>query len=328
MNDKEQLEKSELLGSYIDGQLSPRQSTELKRLLNHDPQLRQELESLERQKQLLQTLPIETAPPELAGDIKATLERRFILHHSTRHLVSAGQWGLRLRRIAAIAALVLVPLLALSLVVYTILKPTALEPGAFPASDSPVISANNEFQVSESDFADNYTPVLQFHTRQPIAAADFIEKKIHTLGLMNFTVGQRESDRASFKITCSRQYLTGLIGQMQELWPLCDKADYALLNKGGSQPVVQVGRIELPQMLEMLQLNDVSDAVQLASAISEKNTLPPAAEMNPVFPPSPLDKPLQPFLAWDEKTQSQPQAVEETANTQDTISLVIEVLGL
>jgi hypothetical protein len=325
MSDKEQIEKSELLSGYIDDQLSPRQITELKRLLNHNPQLQQELASLERQQQLLQTLPREAAPPELAGDIKAALERRFILHHSVRHFVPAGHRGLWVRRIAAIAALVLVPLLALSLVVYTILRPPAAEPGAFPASDSMGISANEGRQIPETDFAVNYTPVLQFHTRQPIAAADFIEKKIHTLGLMNFTAGQRESDRASFKITCSRQYLAGLIGQMRELWPLCDKTAYALLNKDGSQPVVQVGGIELPQVLEMLRLNDVSEAVRLASAIAEKNTLAPAAETNPAFPPSPLDKPLQPFLAWDEKNTD---TAKEDPNPQDTITLVIEVLGL
>ncbi len=325
MSDKEQLEKSEMLSSYIDDRLSPRQITELKRLLDHDSQLRQELEVLERQKQLLRTLPVEAAPPELAGEIKAAIERRFILRHSERHFVPAGQWGLRLRRIAAVAALVLVPLLGLGLVVYTILEPSTAEPDAFPASVSRVISANNVLQTPESDFAVNFTPVLQFHTQQPIAAADFIEKKIHTLGLMNFAVGQRESDRASFKITCSRQYLASLISQMQELWPLCDKAAYALLSKDSSKPVVQISKIELPQMLQMLQLNDVSDAVDLASVITDKSTQPPAVEMNPNLFPSPLDKPLQPFLAWDEKNTP---AAKEDPNAQGTISLVIEVLGM
>jgi hypothetical protein len=326
MNDKEQFEKNELLSGYIDNQLSPRQVTEFKRLLNHNPQMQQELEALERQKQLLRTLPVESAPAELAGDIKAVLERRFILHHSARQFAPVGQWRLRLRRVAAVAALVLIPLLALGMVVYTIIKPSGLESGPVLVTDSPTISVNDQPQTSDSDFAANYTPVLQFHTRQPIAAADFIEKKIHTLGLMNFATGQRESDRASFKITCSRQYIAELIGQMRELWPLCDKTTYALLSKDALQPVVQVGKIELPQMLEMLQLNDVSEAVRMASVISEKNALtPPAAGIDQSFPQSPLDQPLQPFLAWNENTQPAPK---ENADTQDTMSFVIEVLGL
>ena len=51
MSEKEHLDKEELLSGYIDGQLTPRQLTELKRLLAHDPNLHKELAAMEQQRQ-------------------------------------------------------------------------------------------------------------------------------------------------------------------------------------------------------------------------------------------------------------------------------------
>ncbi len=321
MSDKEQFEKFELLSDFVDDQLPPRQVNELKRLLNNNPQMQQDLKHLQLQKQLLQMLPVESAPAEMADEIKSALERRFILDHAARHHAVGGRWRLWFRRLAATAALVLLPLFALGLVVYTIIRPTPADIAA-PQTQNIAAVDNQTTHNSSPDIAAEYTPVLQFQTAQPIAVADFIEKKIHSLGLMNFTVGQRESDRASFKITCSRQYIAGLIDQMSELWPRCEKTTYALIDKASTKPLAQVARIEPSQVLEMLQTSDTSSAVQLAAAITEKNAVRPVEKSNPDAPASPLSNPIKPILAWDENNPA-----KEPADTQDTISVVIEVLG-
>ncbi|MBM4103299.1 MAG: hypothetical protein FJ263_04500 [Planctomycetes bacterium] len=315
MSEKEYLEKNELISGYIDGQLTPRQITELKRLLAHDSQCQQELEAMERQQRLLQSLPVESAPAGLTQEIQSALERQFILGGSVRHSDTVGKWGLRLRKAAAAAAMILLPLLALSAVVYTILQPTEQAPNT---SSEPVAAIEKGASASPELL---FSAVLQFQTNQPIAANDFIEKKIHTLGLMNFTTPARQSDRTSYKIVCSRKYVEGLVGELADLWSHSEKASYALLDTSTKQPVCVDG-IDAQQALAMIRLADISTAAKLAQNISEQNTQKALVKANPadVAEPRP-EKPSKPILAWDKDMQQVP------ADGQDTICLVIEVLG-
>jgi anti-sigma factor RsiW len=90
MTQIERPEIEELLSSYIDGELSERQCNEVKRLLDHDPQVAEMLSHMQRQKELLNALEVETAPETMLDDIKATLERSMLL----------GQVGQEIREIA------------------------------------------------------------------------------------------------------------------------------------------------------------------------------------------------------------------------------------
>jgi hypothetical protein len=320
MNEKEHLEKNELISGYIDGQLTPRQMTELKRLLAHDPQCRQELEAMERQRQLLQSLPVESAPAELTQEIQSALERQFVLGGSVRHSDKAGKWGFHLRKAVAVAAMILLPLLALGVVVYTILQPTEQTPNT---ASGPVAAIEKKAPAASPELL--FSAVLQFQTNQPISANDFIEKKIHTLGLMNFTTPQRQSDRTSYKIVCSRKYVEGLVGELADLWSHSEKASYALLDTSTKQPV-RVDGIDVQQTLAMIHLADISTAAKLAQNISEQNTQKALAKANPADTASQQlpEKPSKPILAWDKDAQQLPADTDG----QDTICLVIEVLGL
>jgi hypothetical protein len=308
MSEKEHIDKEELLSGYIDGQLTPRQLTEFKRLLAHDPNLHKELEALEYQRRILQSLPVETAPVLMAEEIRSVLERRFILADSVHSVHVSDVWGLRLRKVAAAAAMVLLPLIILGAVVFTILQPEESVPGV--STEAVALSPQPAAEPL-------FSAVLQFQTDQPIAANDFIEKKIHTLGLMNFTTPGRQSDRTSYKIICSRRYIEGLVGELAELWPRCRKASYAILDTGTNQPV-HVEAIDPQQTLTMLQLTDMSNARKLAQDIAEQNTQK-AAQTSPAEPQ--LPKVSKPILAWDESGQ------KAAADEPDTICLVIEVLG-
>lgn len=317
MSDKENLDQQELINGCVDEQLSPRQATELKRLLAHNPQLEAELKTLQQQRRLLRSLPVESAPEGLAEDIKTALERRFILDHHYRHHETAGKWGLVFRRLATTAAMILIPMGILGILVYTIVRQpqVAQGPALLPSPVPPMASSNDSQPVPlpDEDFP-SYSALLQFQTNQPVQSRDFIEKKIHTLGLMDMTQIRPLSDRTSFRITASRQYIVGLVRELQELWPRCEKATYALLT-GQERESVHVENINLQQALEILQLGDVNQAVQLAKTFTEQNAQP-----NPAV--SPLDNPSQPILAWDKKS------TETEPDTTDTICLVIEVLGL
>ncbi len=68
-------EIDELLNSFIDGELPPRQQTEVQRLIAHDPQVGQRLRQLQKCKMLLASLPFAEAPAGMLENIKAALER-------------------------------------------------------------------------------------------------------------------------------------------------------------------------------------------------------------------------------------------------------------
>lgn len=312
MSEKEHLDKDELLTGFIDGQLTPRQLTELKRLLAHDSSLQKDLEALQQQRQLLRSLPVETAPILMAEEIRSVLERKFILADTANHVKKSDVWGLRLRKIAAAAAMILLPLVILSAVIYTILQPSETASDVPPETVvlSPVPSAEPLFAA-----------VLQFQIGQPVAANDFIEKKIHTLGLMNFTTLGRQSDRTSYKIICSRQYIEGLVAELADLWPRCEKASYALLDTSTNQPI-RVEAIDPQQAVAMIQLTDPAAAAKLAQDFSEQNARKAAAKTNPDHMTEPLIPNVsKPILAWGESVQ------QVAGDESNTICLVIEVLG-
>ena len=69
MNEHPKTEIEELFSASLDGELTQRQETELKRLLQNEPQMVEQLAALRRQRECC-ALPVETAPPSLAEDIR------------------------------------------------------------------------------------------------------------------------------------------------------------------------------------------------------------------------------------------------------------------
>ncbi|MHC4734051.1 MAG: anti-sigma factor family protein, partial [Planctomycetota bacterium] len=64
----------ELLNSYIDGELTEREQTEVKRLISHDAQVAQRLRELQTSKILVSSLPRAEAPDRILDGVKASLE--------------------------------------------------------------------------------------------------------------------------------------------------------------------------------------------------------------------------------------------------------------
>ena len=108
MSDESKQNIDELLSGYVDGELSKRKYTELKRLMEHDPELAEKFSELEKQKQLLNAMPVETAPEGLFDAVIASQERKFILdEYSASSGESEGIKHLMFRR-ALTAAVIFV----------------------------------------------------------------------------------------------------------------------------------------------------------------------------------------------------------------------------
>ena len=185
-NDRNHVE--ELLSGYIDGQLSKRQKMEIKRLLVHDSALAEELEQLSRQKKLLNSLPIASAPVNLLDDIKASLERKLILDDYSLETdeVAGAKHLFFCRALTGAAMFALIGLLGY--VVFNIVKPapTSIEPVVMrnvwrKALDSQLpdaVSNVDEFTKADQSKEHAFTITLDLGSYSSIAANNYIEKAV------------------------------------------------------------------------------------------------------------------------------------------------------
>ena len=69
----------ELLSSFMDGELSPRQRTEVQRMAAHDPAVARRLRQLQNCRTLFCSLPPAEAPGDMLEQIRQSLERKTLL---------------------------------------------------------------------------------------------------------------------------------------------------------------------------------------------------------------------------------------------------------
>jgi len=193
----------ELLNSFIDGELTVRQQTEVQRLVAHDPQIAKRLQQLQKTRLLVSSLPLAEAPAGLAERIKATLQgepqRAEPAIERERIKRRTGTWHLLGRRVLAAAAMIgLVAILAA--VVYTIVMPRAAQP--------PV----------------GFDGRLELKTTDLVAVNEAINKAIKDKGLLDSATLTQQQGKNVYALTCSRQDLNSLLAGLADVWRKSDSA--------------------------------------------------------------------------------------------------------
>jgi hypothetical protein len=181
MSEKSKIEMEELLNALVDDEATERQKKEFDRLMQHDPSIAEQLAVMQRQRQILGALPVDSAPVSLVEDVLSGLERKQTpgdaagtgaMVTDTAHLF--------LRRVLTTAAMLLLPIGILSFVVYEIIKP----PSAGPIDYSSVgngLALNNGADVTALNppvTAQSlpFDGVLTFSTQQPMTVSNYAEK--------------------------------------------------------------------------------------------------------------------------------------------------------
>ncbi len=126
MSDESKHNIDELLNGYVDGELSERKYTELKRMMQHDSELAARYSDLKKQKQLLNSMPVEKAPQGLLDEVISSLERKLILNeYSAASVESEGIKHLMFRRVLT-AAVIMVLFGMLGGLIYNITSPAQI----------------------------------------------------------------------------------------------------------------------------------------------------------------------------------------------------------
>jgi hypothetical protein len=342
MNEKEKFDIDELLSGYLDGQLSERHCTEVKRLIAHDEQVARQLQQLEKCRELLAGLPRAKAPAGLVEAVKESLERRVLVdEYYQRSGVRAGQRSLFVRRLVAAAAMVALAG-ALGLVVFNILRPEPAvhKPLAKPEWTEPGYSEpGSGGTMTAADYtvvagADSVTAAmagqmkLELKTSDPASAAKLLSRLIYDSGLADYASPAVQAGRFVYSLRVSREDMAALLADLGGTWSRFDETSLTVAGRQLGE-AVRVDGVSLEQLIAISQQDDVQRRAATARDFGKLNRI--AAQLPGrqalIAIAGSEQEPLnvnKPVLTW-----ARPGGAEKTTASQqpERVHLTIIVIG-
>ena len=289
----ENVNVEELLNSYIDGELSQRHETEVKRLLRNDPEIAKRLRELERCKMLVSSLPSDDAPESMLGDIKATLERRALLGAQPELANQRlGRMHLLFRKVVSAAAMIAL-VGGLAIVVYTIVAPQGEGKSLITSDNTFVITeqpqpAPEEVVIEQPSVAvdDTQKPLpgtvdadagefngrLELKTNNPIAVAAVIKRAIDDNGLFAYSSLASQENENIYKLSCSREGLGLLLADLENIWGRFDSTTLFVETDQQAEQIV-VSNVEAGQIVEIINQDSPQKYTQAAKGYAVLNEL-------------------------------------------------------
>ncbi len=213
---KNEYETDRLLNAYIDGQLSPREETEVKRLIDNDKDAAERLSQLQKCKLLLQSLPEAKAPAGILQNVIANLntpeeeEEPVRVYRPKRQFF--GVVHLFMRKSLAAAALFLL-ICGLGIMIYYIISPPQ-------RPDIPKIPGTGTI-VSNTNTGTTVQPVftarLELKAKTPETQAE-IETFLKENFAANITASNIQPQAAGFTISCPGDKIARLTEGLQFMW--------------------------------------------------------------------------------------------------------------
>ncbi len=210
----------ELLNSFIDGELTEREKTEVQRLISHDAQVAQRLRELQTSKMLVSSLPRAEAPARILEQIKSSLEtetisgrREWNEEHSDRRV---GVRHLMVRKLLAAAAMVGL-VAVLGSVIYTIVVP-----------ESPPISPVPEVVVA-------FDGRLELKTDALRTVNTFIDRAIEDNGLSDSISVESRGGKRVYSLICGQEDLNLLLANLADVWESCNSTTLFVETKSSGE---------------------------------------------------------------------------------------------
>ena len=278
---KENQNIEELLNSFVDGELTTRQSTEVQRLIANDKQVAQQLSELENCKMLVGSLPPAEAPAEMISRIKESLAKETLLTrptHSTEHFDRrVGARHLLVRKIVAAAAMIAL-VAGLVVTVYTIIgpesitdRPVAIEHWQQPVREVEVVVAEKPIVKPVAD-AMRFNGRLEVKTGDLVAINAFINKAIEENGLSGYVSSESEERKSVYTINCSRQAFALLLADLEYVWPRFDSPTlFVETSRIGDRVVVD--EVSAEQIAGIINQDHFNDSIKMARDFAVLNNM-------------------------------------------------------
>jgi hypothetical protein len=308
MNMKENPELDVLLNSYIDGELPIRKRTEVRRLLNNDPQAAQRFQQLQKCKTLFGSLPIAQAPAGMLDKIKVSLgstekaiEFEPAVHKPARSKI------LYLYRLTAVAAVIVMGAI-LSVVIYSI-RPQNSIPAINPAEPTTLTASQSPIQKV-------FTGRLELKTTDIAAVDSFINRVIEDNGLSESVTVARQANRCVFSVGCDKPQLNRILNELGSIWQKFDSADLFVNTEVFGQQVA-VNNVTVQQVAEIAESGNAVESARNFAAINDvADRFPLTQVMRDIERPDDFMTILKPVL-----TSRQP--IPTVTPTEKTVQLSI-----
>lgn len=260
----------ELLSCYLDGELPKHRHTEVRRLIEHDPEIAEKIARLRKQKLLLNDLPTVSAPVSVTNHINAVIESKIILHESTP-LVGARQ--LFFRRVAT-AAIFLILFGSLTGLIYHIISPNpSIETAQEPRSVTPGIETVSVPDIKRLT-APAFTSTLEVTTAQPVEMNAFLEKELFKLNLPTSSVSSTDPAQRTYQITCDPDRMITLVSKLGTVWDKCKTTRFCIDGQDAFADTIVAG-ITSGQIVSILKKDKPGDRIETAKNFAAKNALAP-----------------------------------------------------
>lgn len=339
-------EIEELLNGYLDGELSHRQQTEVKRLISNDPEIAERLRELESCKKLVGSFGNQTPPEEIIEDIKSALERKTLLQDAPLpEEPHKGRRQLFLRKVISYAAMILLGLI-LAAVVYKITGPAEIsnEPefarretqqkiemqagedtdtpqAGDKAEQRPAVAADTAAQ--QPDFLKNFDVKIELATPAPDMVASVINSCTEHFSLD--VVGPLNSLNETASLSVGRGELEFLLSQIDSVLP--DKSEFrAELNYDGEKIIVDdLSFSRFAEFFNGDNSKEIAAAVKQAEAFSRLSNTMLAREIDSeIGADVALSRIPKPVLTSD--IENSPE--QETVSPQEKFFLTLRVKEL
>ncbi len=263
----------ELLNSFIDGELAPRQHTEVQRLVAHDKKIAQRLDELQQCKMFLSSLPVAEAPPQILENVKASLARRTLLgeepsafdeHIGARHLLG--------RKVFAAAAMFgLVAILAA--VVYSIIAPTV--PGRPVTAERPNMPPRIDWTepAPAAIVTAPFSGRLELQTNILPAIVGIINRAIEeNIPSDEWIASDQSKIREPYSLVCSIESFNLLLARLDDIWGKLDSATLLVDTEVFGQKVV-VEAVTAEQIADIVNQNDSTRRIEVARDFAVLNNV-------------------------------------------------------
>lgn len=269
---KENPNIDELLNSFIDGELTAGQQTEVQQLVAHNPQIAKRLRELQRCKMLVGSLPCDEAPAGLLNDVKASLARRTLLDQQSSVIDErAGTRHLLARKVLAAAAMIGL-VAVLGVVIYTIVAPEPVPEVPIAIEDQQPLEIIEAVESRESLIAIEFNGRLELKTSALIAVDAFVNRAIQDNGLSNSLSPVRRPDKSVYSINCSREELNLLLADLEYIWAELDSATLFVETDVFNRQV-EVEAVSTKQIAEIVGQDSEQMCIKVAKDFAVLNSM-------------------------------------------------------
>lgn len=263
----------ELLCSFMDGELSPRQQTEVQRMAARDPEVARRLRRLQSCRSLFCSLPVAEAPGDMLEQIKLSMERHTLLQEQPAFARrSAGTWHLVFRKFVAAAAMIGL-LAVLGTVVYEIVAPV---PGTGPqppvaTGQRPMWTGTDPVAASSVVADAGFSGRLELKTAALVQADASIKRAIEDNGLANFVQADAIDGGRVYRLVSTREGVNRLLTSLSGLWPNLDSATLHVSRLGEFIDPVVVEAVTPGQAVSIVARNNTQASIEAAENYARMN---------------------------------------------------------